>query len=323
MRSLLRALAAVFLLLAGTAQAQEEYRLDLGERLKDAVIGSDGRLWLFTTANYNPTSDVVVGNDGRFWFGTANGVSAVDLDNHQTNLAIGRTVTSVAAAPYGGVWFARTNANIGYVDNAGGTTERLAPTATPYDLAVAADGTVWLTQLFAANVIYHIQALGGVTPLQLPVRCYGGRIAAAPDGTVWITSPESSSAVRIGAFGDVLELIKLPKDIIWTERPLLTADGSLWLGQRNGIVRVANGVAMRYGLATPTYCIDSFYLYVPRAQEPDGALWISRELVASITPDPAHNCATEPSTAEAQTVVMRVSPETLVADPQVRRRATR
>jgi streptogramin lyase len=308
MRSIASTLVSL-LLLAATAQAADVRTLAAGEGLRDVVIGADGKLWLFTTANFNPTSEVVVGSDGRFWFGTATGVAAVDINGNLTSFATGRPVPSVAAAPYGGVWYARTTPRIGYVDGRGDASERAAPTATPYDIAVAADGTVWLTQMYAANAVFRIDTSGAVTTLQLPVRCFGGRIAAAADATVWITSPESSTVVHLDAGGRLLELVNVPQDVTWTARPMLASDGALWLGERNGLLRIAGGTTTRYPLAAPSFCANAFYRYVPRVQAEDGSLWISRELVASVTTDGPQACKAEPSAAEAQTIVTRFAPD--------------
>lgn len=313
MRSIASTLVSL-LFLAVTAQGAEVYSLGAGEGLRDVVIGADGKLWLFTSANFNPTSEVVVGSDGRFWFGTTNGVSALDINGNLTSFATGRAVPSVAAAPYGGVWYARTTPQIGYVDARGDALERTAPTSTPYDIAVSADGTVWLTQMYAANAVFRIAASGDVTTLQLPVRCYGGRIAAAADATVWITSPESSTVAHLDAGGRLLELVNVPKDITWTVRPMLAADGALWLGENNALLRVAGGVTTRYTLPAPSFCGDAFYRYVPRAQAADGTLWISRELVST------QSCHVEPSADEARTLVMRVAPTSLGPDRAARRR---
>ncbi|HKO54356.1 MAG TPA: hypothetical protein VJ276_00680, partial [Thermoanaerobaculia bacterium] len=265
MRSIVSTLVSL-MLLASAAQAADVRTLAVGEGLRDVVIGADGKLWLFTSANFNPTSEVVVGSDGRFWFGTASGVSALDINGNLTSFATGRGVPSVAAAPYGGVWYARTTPQIGYVDARGDASERTAPTATPYDIAVAADGTVWLTQMYAANAVFRISSSGEVTTLQLPVRCFGGRIAAAADATVWITSPESSTVAHLDAGGRLLELVNVPKDATWTARPMLAADGALWLGERNALLRIAGGVTTRYPMTAPSFCASAFYRYVPRAQ---------------------------------------------------------
>ncbi|HEV7919889.1 MAG TPA: hypothetical protein VGR02_03765 [Thermoanaerobaculia bacterium] len=309
MRSIASTLISL-LLLAATAQGVEVYSLGSGEGLRDVVIGADGKLRLFTTTNFNPTSEVVLGSDGRFWFGTATGVSALDMNGKVTTFATGRAVPSVAAAPYGGVWYTRTTPRIGYVDARGDSSERIAPTATPYDIAVAADGTVWLTQMYAANAVFRLSASGDVTTLQLPVRCFGGRIAAAADATVWITSPESSTVLHLDAGGRLLELVDVPNDVDWTVRPLLAADGALWLGQRNAVLRIVGGVTTRYPMSAPSFCSKAFYRYVPRAQAADGALWISRELVST------QSCTAEPGPEEARTLVMSIN-----ADRPLRRRS--
>src|ERR1051325_7701561 len=97
MRSIAATLLSL-LLFAAAAQAGEAYSLHDGEGLRDVVIGVDGRLWLFTTQNFNPTSEVVAGSRGRFCLGTATGVSELDINGNVTNFPTGRAVPSVAAA---------------------------------------------------------------------------------------------------------------------------------------------------------------------------------------------------------------------------------
>lgn len=126
---------------------------------------------------------------------------------------------------------------------------RLAPGATPRDVAAGPDGNIWVTG-GASNTISKIPTSGasGVNYL-VPGQANAGNpwgIAAGPDGNMWFTLRDGGKIGRITTEGGVSP-IDLPDPTMRPQDIAAGPDGNMWfteLGGRIGRVTMTGVVTM-------------------------------------------------------------------------------
>ena len=146
-------------------------------------------------------------------------------------------VGDVAVAGDGTVWFTGSNA-IGEIDPAVGVVSLTPLSAEGARIAIAPNGTVWVTEIFAdliarltpsasgSHNLVEFPTAVGATPLG---------IAAAPDGNVWFTQNLRGNIARITQDGVITEAGKVI-DFADPKRPdpigiTIGADGNPWYAE--------------------------------------------------------------------------------------------
>lgn len=216
------------------------------------VSDNDGHLRRITTSG-ELLSSVPVGGEV---FGDPLGGVAADATSiwfaDPFNRRIGRyTVSSgeftfypaagaddLAVAADGTVWFTGSN-EIGELDPNVGVVSTTPLSGDGAGIAIAPNGTVWVTEIFA-DLIARLTPSTPGGPHQLAefptaVDATPLGIAAAPDGNVWFTQNLRGNIARIGQDGVITEASK-PVDFSDRKRPdpvgiTIGADGNPWYAE--------------------------------------------------------------------------------------------
>ena len=132
------------------------------------------------------------------------------------------------------IWFAAFNTNSIWRYNtlSGAFTEFPVPTpaATPYDVAVDANGIVWFTEFHANQIGRLVPATGTIT--ETPVTGSPRGIAIAVDGSVWFTERFNDNVGRLNPATNQVTLFPLAAGA-GPEGIAAAPDGSVWFSQSN------------------------------------------------------------------------------------------
>jgi streptogramin lyase len=241
--------------------------------VRDIVQGPDGILYIsandaelrrITTSGQVQSSVLVPDGNGSPIHGVAADSTSIwfaDFFNNRvgrftvSTAAFGfyaaEGVDDVAVAEDGTVWFTGSEAStgtafIGELDPAAGVVSTTGLSGTAAGIAVAPNGTVWATEIFAQliarltpngsapHAVVEFQTAQGATPLG---------IAAAPDGNVWFTQNLRGNIARITQDGVITEASK-PIDFGDPKRPdpigiAIDAIGNPWYAE-SLVDKVAN-----------------------------------------------------------------------------------
>jgi virginiamycin B lyase len=129
-------------------------------------------------------------------------------------------VDDVAVAADGTVWFTGSN-EIGELDPAVGVVSTTALSGEGTQIAIAPNGTVWVTELFSDLIARLTPNANGPHDLrEFPTAATAGPlgIAAAADGNVWFTQNLRGNIARITADGVITEATR-PIDFSSPKRP--------------------------------------------------------------------------------------------------------
>jgi virginiamycin B lyase len=150
-----------------------------------------------------------VGPDGRIWFTefSAGKVGAIDTEGRISEAALGSSVypENLTSGPGGYVWYTERGAQaIEALDQDENVVRHISLMTPPTGIGVAADGSIWFTEIFAAK-IGHLQSDGtfveyGASWLVGPVI-----ITAGPDGNMWFADAGGSLG-RVDANGTMTRI---------------------------------------------------------------------------------------------------------------------
>jgi streptogramin lyase len=149
------------------------------------------------------------------------------------------SITDMATAPGGGVWYITSTNLIGRLVN--NTVEEFPlpnPNSRPTSMTTGPDGNGWFTETIAGTTTFKIGRItlqGVVTEFAVPISATS--ITTGPDGNLWFTDPYAS---RIGSMtlAGVVKEYRLP----WQTNPgaIITGpDGALWFRTAQGIGRMS------------------------------------------------------------------------------------
>jgi virginiamycin B lyase len=186
---------------------------------------------------------------GRPWLvlGAPGKLATVGPDSQWRSFDVGMYAHSLGIAPDGKVWFnghfTRDPELLGAVDPATGkvTTHSVPPHPTmatrpggpiPYELRVAADGRVWMSELQGNRMVVYDPRSGKFQTFTLPTPKSGPRrFDLDRDGTVWIPAYSANRLVRLDPATGKFEEIALPiRDAVPYVVRTDPRDGSLWIG---------------------------------------------------------------------------------------------
>ncbi|HEY0738468.1 MAG TPA: SMP-30/gluconolactonase/LRE family protein, partial [Herpetosiphonaceae bacterium] len=184
-------------------------------------------------------NDIVQGPNGVLYFTQSNsalgrittaGEALADLLTPRTNV-IGNNITAAGDD----VWFTDFNNHSVWRYNVPSDqfTEFAVPTpaATPYDVAVAPDGSVWFSEL-SASAIGRLDPASGIIT-EMPVTGSPRHIALTADGSVWYTDRFGHAIGRLVPATSQVTVFPLLTPGAGPEDIAATADGNLWFTQFN------------------------------------------------------------------------------------------
>jgi ligand-binding sensor domain-containing protein/signal transduction histidine kinase len=250
------------------------FGLDPGKRLTQYVH----RIWQLPQGLPDATiTSILQTDDGYLWLGTETGLVRFDgvrfssLDDMNRGSLKHNWVRTLWEDRQHGLWIGTNDAGLIHFDD--GVATEYSPDA---DLARAnvqclvpdRQGALWVctsngVARLAGGKLAVFRTVEGLASNNVRAAC------AAPDGTLWFggDSPELSSWTGSGFVSH--RLASMPS--YGTVRAMLcSADGSLWIGTTNGLIRLKDGreslFTARNGLADDwVYCL---------LQTADKALWI-------------------------------------------------
>jgi hypothetical protein len=140
-------------------------------------VGADGSVWFSDTGNWSSGPGDPHGGIGRV---LPDG--RVEAFRYRRSMITGGTV-----APNGDLWFIRRtrHTDVVRIDAQGHVSSVRSPVASPYGIAVAADGTIWL----AGRVLARIDPSGHVVRMRHPSFWIEGGVdpfLLAPNGRIWL-----------------------------------------------------------------------------------------------------------------------------------------
>lgn len=162
--------------------------------------------------NANPRA-VEIGEDGSWWvlLGGPNRIAKYDPRTlHWSSFPIGVYGHSIGLDREGRAWFnghfSRNPEVLGYVDAQGEITRFEVPAhpeanigagPIPYELRVAPDGRIWVTELVGNRVFSYDPSTARYEMLMMPTPYSGPRrLDIGPDGTVWIPEYANNTLAR-------------------------------------------------------------------------------------------------------------------------------
>ncbi|NUR82848.1 MAG: virginiamycin B lyase [Nonomuraea sp.] len=209
---------------------------------------------------------VMTASDGSVWFTMAKEGRVgrvVDGAVELFELDPAGQPTVIVEGPGGVVWVAEYLG--GRVSAIGGPS---VPLASPYGLAVGADGALWVTQL-QQDTVARVDAAGEVTSVAVPGM--PSAVAAGPDGNLWVTLNQGNGIARVTTAGEVT-VFPLPTEGAMPVGITAGPDGALWF------VEIGAGQVGRISVAGE---VTEFPLPDRGARPhaiiagPDGALWFT------------------------------------------------
>lgn len=204
--------------------------------LPSSLVSGAQRIDTPTTATYR---SILVGREGELWIGSiGNGllhIRSSGIERFETSSPADRSVYDLSASPDGRVW-GRTNQYLFTIleDDLDSMPEPLQPYQSSISsLAMAADGTLWLQQSQADELLQYRD--GAVETVRSPLaEGERGWLLADDQGQVWMSSTQQ--VLRLGADGPVetlqVEAIGGQVNVI-RHGP----DGSRWFGHSMGLSR--------------------------------------------------------------------------------------
>jgi len=200
----------------------------------------------------NNATAVAVGSDGTVWVGTDEGLARFDGEDWSTPLS--GFITAVAADPTGDVWAARVGepnlVRLGSDELTVYSVAAMEPedgeaiTDVVAALAVAPDGTLWLTVTHDGD-----EPVGGVLRLRgktwtpfteadgIPRGGFGpGSVAVGADGAVWVVArPLDGVGGGVGVFSADEWTTELEGRVVG---PIASIGSDVWLGMNGAAKRV-------------------------------------------------------------------------------------
>lgn len=264
-------------------------------------VAADGSITVFPPAVTSGPAGLgspayITQGPGGLWYDEANsdgighittsGVATADAFHCQaTNNSCG--VGAIATDAHGTLWFEGIDGGyfVGKASSNGNVTEYFLPFPggsypqpyyLPVDVAIAADGHVWMPYAGLAEII-SITSKGQLTEYPMPWQGSTPMAAAiGADGAVWCTDPGANMIVRIDASGQIASFDMPTQDANPTSLAL-GPDGSLWFfeggvfGGTGRIGRIApDGTITEY----PGPVVAHQY-YGALALGHDGVLWLA------------------------------------------------
>jgi virginiamycin B lyase len=205
---------------------------------------STGKVTEFRTPSGGDPHTLVTDGRGTIWFTVQSGGRVARLDMRTgkiTEHATSGRPYGIAIDKSGNVWFCRMGADkLGRVDAVSGklTEVDLGVDSAPRRMAVAPDGTLWVT-LFGNGKLLHFDPDAGkvIKEYLLPAGARGGPYAVTVDGSgiVWVNEINADTVVRLNPSNDVLQMIKLPATNEGIRKMIVDARGRLWyMGSHSG-----------------------------------------------------------------------------------------
>ena len=166
-------------------------------------VGTDGSLTPVQVSNDGGQTQrpgfIVDGGDGNMWFTIpdTNQVASVPATGEPTvtRYRVPGNVTprNIVAAGDGTLWVSlEDRAALAHVDEATGHVtivplKGAVPRAGLNDLALASDGTLWITT--PSSTVLHVDASGKILDeVKIPGALYADGVTVAPDGSVWVAA---------------------------------------------------------------------------------------------------------------------------------------
>jgi virginiamycin B lyase len=192
----------------------------------------------------DPHTLVIDGDQRTIWFTVQNGhrIGRLDTSTGQvTEYTTRGNPYGIALDKTGHVWFCQIAGDrLGRLDAATGTiTElELAPGSRPRRMAVAPDGSLWVTLYGHGKLIRLDPAARKVSKeYALPAGSDGGPYAVTVDGAgiVWVNEIKTDTVVRLDPTKDEVRVVELPSRNVGIRKMIVDADGRLWyMGSHNG-----------------------------------------------------------------------------------------
>jgi streptogramin lyase len=119
------------------------------------------------------------------------------------------------------------------------TEHRLTPDAQPRSIALAPDGSLWVTDHRALVKIDPSDGSASVVTLEAADAVLND-LLVAPDGTIWV-SEAGPYLLHVRADGSTIERVELPKGVLYADGIARATEGTIWTAatDANMIVSVA------------------------------------------------------------------------------------
>jgi virginiamycin B lyase len=156
----------------------------------------------------------------------------------------------------------------------------------PGRIDIAADGTVWFTELYANRIAHLTPSTGKIEEWELPIKnALPVYCRVAKDGTIWISEP---MADRIELFrdGEIIKTYKIPTINSIVSTQVEDNDGIVWFTE--GGWRGSSGGNKLGRLDPATGAIEEFKLPTENAQplglvmDHDGAMWFEESTLGKL-----------------------------------------
>lgn len=203
----------------------------------------------------NCVRDIAIDPEGVVWLACEHGISSYDGSSWSSYLPTTK-FDAIAVAPDGSVWAAAKSHGLFHLID--GTWERHEP-GTANDVAVSADGTVWVFQDVLEPLLRFTSGTWASIEFGEPV----GDLVGGPDDTVWVFA--ASGVVLLGSDGAELERLAL----VGALGGGLSPDGTVWTLHWDGLWA---GTEQITGLRGAMIFDVAF--------APDGSVWVATDLGA-------------------------------------------
>jgi virginiamycin B lyase len=246
------------------AKTFKEWDLPAGARPHGLLVDARGQVWY--TGNGNGTigrldpatgqvtehkapsggdpHTLVIDEAGVIWFTVQGGNRIGRLDTRTGKITEFRTAGrpyGIALDKAGDVWFCQIRAGkLGRLDPKTGTITELVlePDSQPRRMAVAPDGSLWVT-LYGKGTLLRVDpaARKVVKEYPLPAGPGGGPYAVTVDGAgvVWANEITTDTVVRLDPKTGQVRVFPLPSKGVGIRKMIVDAEGRLWyMGSHNG-----------------------------------------------------------------------------------------
>jgi len=245
-------------------KAFTEWDLPAGARPHGLLVDRDGQVWY--TGNGNGTighldpatgkvtehkapsggdpHTLVLDDQGTIWFTVQGGHRIGRLDRATGKITEYKTRGNpygLALDRAGNVWFCQLSGDrLGRLDPKTGkiTEMQMEPGSQPRRMAVAPDGSLWVT-LYGNGKLLHIDPATQkiVKEYALPHGPTGGPYAVTIDGggIVWVNEIQTDTVTRLDPKTGVTRVFPLPSKDVGIRKMIVDATGRLWyMGSHNG-----------------------------------------------------------------------------------------
>lgn len=148
-------------------------------------------------------------SDGRLAVGDPNADAVHFYDffgNHQASWTFPGPFTPnrICAGPDGDLWaFDHFGQEARHYDSAGNLLSSFPLTFAPWEVELAADGTLWMTEGLASKIVRHLDPTGAVLATWSYAHGTPEGLAEAEDGSLWVTTAEGKLQ-RVDSAGNLL-----------------------------------------------------------------------------------------------------------------------